>query len=184
MRESIGMVELSSIGIGYDVEDAMLKAAAVELIVARTICSGKYIVIIAGDVGAVESSVRAGLDTAGDAVIDHLVIPNVHPSIFNAIPGTVTIAPEDRKALGIIETFSATSIIECADVAAKAAEVKLFRVHLSMAIGGKGFLLLSGEVGAVRAAIEAGVVPAARRGLLASKIVIPSPREELFSEYI
>ncbi|MCL5037691.1 MAG: BMC domain-containing protein [Chloroflexi bacterium] len=184
MHEAIGMVELSSIGAGYDVEDAMLKAAAVELLLARTICSGKYIVVVGGDVGAVESSIKAGLDTAKDSLIDHLVIPNVHPSVFSAIPGTVPLTEEDRKALGIIETFSATSIIECADAAAKAAEVKLFRIHLAMAIGGKGFLLLTGEVGAVRAAVEAGVVPAAERGLLTNKIVIPSPREELFAEYI
>ena len=39
---AIGLVELSSIALGHEVEDTMLKTASVELLVARTICSGKY----------------------------------------------------------------------------------------------------------------------------------------------
>ena len=39
--KSIGVIELSSIGVGYRAEDEMLKAASVELLIARTICSGK-----------------------------------------------------------------------------------------------------------------------------------------------
>jgi len=36
---AIGAIELSSIGIGYQIEDDMLKAATVNLLIARTICS-------------------------------------------------------------------------------------------------------------------------------------------------
>ncbi len=39
--DSIGLVELSSVARGYTVEDAMIKAANVKIIMARTICSGK-----------------------------------------------------------------------------------------------------------------------------------------------
>jgi microcompartment protein CcmL/EutN len=184
MPKAIGMIEMSSIALAYQVEDAMLKAAEVELLMARTICSGKYIIIIGGEVGGVQSAVEQGLDAAHDSVIETLVIPNVHDSLFPALSGSVALSQEDLGALGVVETFSAASILAAADAAVKASNVKLFRVHVAMAIGGKGFLLLTGEVGAVQAAVDAGVRAASDRGMLVGQSVIAGPREELFREYI
>jgi len=59
-KNAIGLIELTSIAAGYLVADAMLKAAEVELILSRTICSGKYMVLVGGDVAGVTSSVEAG----------------------------------------------------------------------------------------------------------------------------
>ena len=89
-KNSIGMIELGSIASGFLVADAMLKAADVELVLARTICSGKYMVLVRGDVAAVRAAVEEG-SVAGDfSVIDTFIIPNVHESIFPAISGCVT----------------------------------------------------------------------------------------------
>ncbi len=178
------MVEFSSIGIGYEAEDAMLKASNVKLIVARTICSGKYAVIVGGDVSDVKSSVDAGISAAREAVIDHLVIPNVHESVFPAISQTVTLTAKDVDALGIVETFTVACVLEAADAAAKAADVTLFRIHIAMAIGGKGFLLITGDVASIRAGVNAAAEVAKQRGVLVSQVVIPAPRKELFDEYI
>ena len=79
--KSIGALELSSIGMGYLVEDEMLKAASVELLVARTICSGKYLIIIGGSVSDVQASIDAGVKRADEAIIDQLVLPNVHEAV-------------------------------------------------------------------------------------------------------
>lgn len=184
MPEAIGMVELSSIGMGMQAQDLMLKEADVTLVVARTICSGKYIVLVRGDVAAVDASVTAGLEACPICVIDSLVIPNVHPQVFPAISGTVELRPDWPRALGIVETFSAASAIEAGDAAVKEGDVDLFRIHLAMAIGGKGFLQVTGDVDAVRAAVRIGAEVASARGLLVSQIVIPAPRRELFREYI
>jgi microcompartment protein CcmL/EutN len=43
-EKSIGLIELSSIAAGFAVADAMLKAANIQLILSRSICSGKYMV--------------------------------------------------------------------------------------------------------------------------------------------
>lgn len=179
---SLGVLELSSIGVAMRVEDAMLKAADVTLLVARTICSGKYVIMIGSDVAAVESSLAAGKAVADEALIDELLLPEVDPRVFPAISGTVELSDADRDALGILEAFSVTSIVEAADAAVKAASVKLFRIHVAMAIGGKGFLLLCGPVDEVQAAIEAGTLEIARRGLLVSRVVIPRPAPQLWSE--
>ena len=102
-RNSIGLIELGSIAAGYEVTDAMLKTADVELILSRSICSGKFMVMVRGDVAAVQSSVESGSRAGAFSVIDTFVIPNVHQSIFPAIAGTAKI--ETLEALGIIATF-------------------------------------------------------------------------------
>jgi microcompartment protein CcmL/EutN len=181
---SIGVIELSSIGIGYLVEDEMLKAASVSLLIARTICSGKYIIVIGGSVSDVDAAVQAGLKIAGEAIIDHLVLPNVHESVFPALGQSVVIDSKQMDALGAVETFSGTSVLAAADAAAKAARIVLFRIHVAMALGGKGLCLMTGTVADVRAGVAAAADEARRRGLLVSEIVIPRPGKELFSEYL
>ena len=179
---AIGIVEVSSIARGYQVADAVLKRADVEIVVNRTICPGKYMVLISGDVDAVNASIETGIQVGAHSVVDHFIIPNVHPDVFPAISGVAHL-PE-LKALGVIESFSVASVIEAADAAVKAANIQLINVHLAMAIGGKGFVVLTGEVGAVESAVEAGAAVIEKKGLLVEKVVIPSPRKEIIDEYI
>ena len=128
----------------------------------------------------VASSMAAGLEVGDATIVDELIIPNVHPSVFAAIGGTRVI--EHTDALGIIETFSVATIIEAADAAVKAANVELIDIHLAMAIGGKGFLTLTGDVAAVTAAVEAGTDYIKRKGMLVDKVVIPQPRKEILQD--
>ena len=65
MNNAIGMVELNSIAVGIETCDFMVKAAQVDLLRASTICPGKYIVIVGGEVSAVQSSMRTGRANAG-----------------------------------------------------------------------------------------------------------------------
>jgi len=179
---ALGIVETSSIARGYFACDAMLKEAEIELVLARTICPGKYMVLVRGETAAVSASVRAGEDAADEAVVDTFVIPNVHDSIFPALNAVQPVGVVD--ALGIIETFSVASLIEAADAAVKAATVALIELRLAMAIGGKSFCTLTGEVAAVTAAVDAGAYIASRKGLLVSKIVIPHPHPGAVHEII
>ena len=181
---SIGAVELSSIGVGYQVQDAILKAASVQVIIARTICSGKYFIVFGGPVSDVNSGLQAGLAAAGEAIIDHLLLPNVHEGVFPALGQSVLLEPGEAEAIGVIETFSGVSVIAACDAAAKAAKVKLFRIHVAMALGGKGLGLMAGSIADCGAAVAAGAQEARDRGLLVSEVVIPNASEELFSEYL
>jgi len=105
--DSIGLLELSSVATGYLAQDAMLKAAPVELLLARTICSGKYIVVVGGDVAATTAAVDSGaggLDGSPDRAPGDPARP---PSVFPAISMAVDVSPDAMGALGVIETFSA-----------------------------------------------------------------------------
>lgn len=85
-------------------------------------------------------------------LIDSFVLGNPHESIFPAIYGAAHI--EDVSALGIMETYDASSIIVAADEAAKTAIVDLIELRIARGMCGKSYMLLTGEVAAVEAAIE------------------------------
>jgi bacterial microcompartment shell protein len=181
---SIGLLEVTSIANGLIAQDAMLKAAPVQLLLARTICSGKYLICIGGDVASVQAAVDTGAKMCPGCLIEKRTIAHVHESVFPAISMAVDLPPEKAKALGVIETFSASSIVDVADAAAKSADVVLFRIHLAMAIGGKGFVLMTGDVASVEAAVAAGLAVAAEEGILVGRGVIAAPAKEVFREFV
>ena len=181
---SIGLIELTSVATGFLVEDVMLKAASVQLLLARSICSGKFLIVVSGDVSSVTAAVEAGGVAAGPSLIERRQIARVHPSVLAAISNAVDVDPRQLRSIGVIETFSAASIIEVADAAVKSANVTLLRVHLAMALGGKGFVLMAGDVASVQAAVAAGSRVAAEDGMLVGRGVIAAPSEELFRDYI
>ncbi|MFG6114778.1 BMC domain-containing protein [Thalassobacillus devorans] len=82
-------------------------------------------------------------------------------------------------ALGMIETKGLVASVEAADAMVKAANVNLVgKVHVG---GGIVTILVSGDVGAVKAATESGSAAAQRVGELMSVHVIPRPHNELDS---
>jgi len=182
MIHAIGLVELSSIAKGIETADIMEKTADVSILLAKTTCPGKYIILIGGDVSSVEQSVRAGIELGAGVVIDSFVIPNVHHTIIPAISGATEISV--FKAIGIIETFSVATLIEAADAAVKAAEVEPVRLHLAYGIGGKSYTVLTGEVAAVKAAVAIGSQVAADKGFLVQDVVIPRPGKQLLAQLV
>ena len=181
-KNSLGLIELTSIASGFQACDAMLKAANVDLVLSRSICSGKYMVMVRGDVAAVEAAVAAGTAASRFSVIDSFVIPNLHEAVFPALSGASKV--EELEALGIVESFSVASLIEGADAAVKAANVQLIEIRLAMALGGKAFVTLTGNVAAVQSAVDAGAQIVGQKGMLVNKVVIPHPRPELLTEMI
>jgi microcompartment protein CcmL/EutN len=182
IRDAIGLLELTSIAKGVEATDIMLKAADVELLGSRSICSGKYMVLVRGDVAACLSAVRAGEDLALETVADSIIIPNLHDQVFPALSQSAEV--EEVDALGVLEAFNVATLIEGADAAVKAAEVRLLEIRIAMALGGKAFCILTGSVAAVRAAVEAGKALIGEKGLLVNWAVIPAPKKELVREIL
>ena len=82
-----------------------------------------------------------------------------------------------QQALGMIETKGLVSSIEAADAMVKAANVTLIgKVHVG---GGLVTVMVRGDVGAVKAAVEAGGAAAKRVGELVSVHVIPRPHGDV-----
>ena len=124
------------------------------------------------------SSLEAGKQVGGHFVVDSVVIPRVHPQVIKAI--NMSVEPVDVNALGVMEYFTVTAAVYGADAAVKAAEVDLMDVRLGTGIGGKSFVVLTGEVASVETAVEAGLATAAEQGIVVSSVVIPNPRRAIF----
>jgi len=87
MYKAIGMLEVSSIGKGMYANDLMLKASEVGVVTCGSVCPGKYISIIHGDVAAVENAVKVGIQASAGQYVDSIVIPNVHEGVFSGYYG-------------------------------------------------------------------------------------------------
>jgi len=182
LEKSIGLIELSSVAAGFQVADTMLKAGNVRLLLSRSICAGKYMVLIGGDTAAVEAAVSAGAESANGCLIDQFVISNVHPDVFVALGRTQPVQPEG--ALGILESFNVATLIQAADAAVKAASVILLEIRLAMALGGKAFCTMTGDVASVQTAVAAGRQVISQAGVLVNAVVISRPHPDVYREII
>ncbi len=87
-----------------------------------------------------------------------------------------------NDAIGLIETKGLLALIEATDAMAKAASVEITkRVDVG---GGLVTTVVSGDVGSVRAAVEAGATAAAQVGELVSSHIIPRPSEGLSKAFL
>ena len=152
MAKAIAMVEYLTVATGIQAADTMVKTAEVELLEAEVVCPGKYIVLISGDLSAVRAAVDNSKAQHPNKLIDSFVLGNPHEAIFPAIHGATEV--KNPRALGVIETYSAASIIVAADVAAKTSLVELIEMRIAKGMCGKSYLLMTGEVAAVTAAVE------------------------------
>ena len=86
-----------------------------------------------------------------------------------------------QDAIGLLETKGLVALVEATDAMAKAANVAIVK---KIAIGG-GLVttIVKGDVGSVRAAVEAGASAAAQVGELMASHVIPRPAEGLMKAY-
>lgn len=184
-KNSIGIIELASIFKGFEVQDAVLKAAQVEKLLARTICSGKYMMIVRGEVADVEVCLSVANEIGGFAIVNTILIPRIDPRIFPAIAGTTTLQIEKPvDGLLVIETFSIASAIKAADYAVKEADLEINRIHVAMAIGGKGYVVITGNMDALKSAVNPAIEFIKEEGMLAGYTLIPHPHEELLRELI
>lgn len=177
MKKALGMIEFATVSAGVTAADAMVKAANVELIEAQTVCPGKYIALIHGDLSAVKAAVDVAKSQYEERYINSFVLGNPHEDIFPAIYGASQIGKV--QALGIIESFDAASIIVAADVAAKTAVVKLIELRIAKGMCGKSYLYLTGEVADVNAAIDHARNEMADKGTYLDSSVIAHPDEQI-----
>lgn len=182
MNKAIGMVEYKTVSSGMRVADRMVKTAEVELLQADTVCPGKFIVLISGDLSAVRAAVDSAAALDSEQLIDSFVLGNPHDSIFSALYGATDVG--EPNALGVLETFSAAAAIVAADTAAKTAMVDLIELRLARGMCGKSYMLITGEIAAVEAAINKAKKDAGDDGMFLDSSVIPNPDRKLWQNIL
>lgn len=177
MSRSIGALEFRSISKGIFVSDAIIKKANVEIIYYKTICPGKFLVIVTGDEGEVDEAITYGESIENNALVDSFRLHAVTPSIVDAFKSKY--APQDKiDAIGIIETMKVCTGIQVLDQVLKAGDVRLLKIFLAFAIGGKLVFIVTGAVSSIEYSFLAC------KDLLSSTekqnmAIIPSPSKDM-----
>jgi len=150
----------------------MVKASPVGSIYAGTVHPGKYLVLVSGDTASVDEAYGTGLRVEPASVLDSVFLADVHPAVVDAMTADHETATLTGEAIGIVEADRVATIIEAADAGRKAALVELSAVRLADGLGGKAYLLFSGEIAEVEAAVETAVDRTVDAGhLLQSRII-------------
>ncbi len=182
MNKAIGMVEYKTVSSGITAADLMIKTSNIEIIQSSVVCPGKYITIVTGELSSVTASIDAAKVQLGEQMVDSFVLGNPSDDIFPAIYGGTVV--ENAKSLGVLETFSVPSMIVAADTAAKTSDVKLIELRLARGMCGKSYMLLTGDVAAVTAAIDHAKSVVGNEGMLLDSTVIANPDKDLWSSIL
>ncbi len=186
--EALGLLETKGLVALLEGTDAMLKSANVEMVGWDKAGSAMVTTFVKGDVAAVKAAADSGAEAAGrvGTVVGVHVIARPHDDLVGMLPkpkkpaeGKVATSP--TLAIGAIETKGWVGLVEATDAMGKAANVEIVK---TIQIGGAFVTtIVKGDVGSVKAAIDAGAEAAAKVGELIAKHVIARPHVDLLAGF-
>jgi microcompartment protein CcmL/EutN len=179
--ESLGFVEVIGFVPAIEAADTMAKASDVVIVAREGIGGGLVTIIVKGDVGAVKAAVEAGAGRPrerGQLFAAHVIARPSERLLELLRPGETSGEERRGESLGLIEVKGLVPALEAADTALKAANVRL----VSKNNVGMGLIsvTLSGEVAAVKSALDAAAGAAARLGEVVSSCIIAKPEETTY----
>ena len=175
---AIAIVEFSDIPSGMHATDAMLKKASIAFVKCGTITRGRYLTLIGGSTGSVDESLREGLAQGGSSVLDHILLADVHPRVYDAILGRRK--PGTSGALAIVETDTVASNVRAAEAALKGTPVDLIEIRLADAgLSGKGVSVYQGDLSDIEAAVDIVTKFVKQVGATMRYRIISAPHEGL-----
>lgn len=177
MSTSIGALEFRSIAKGIEVANEIVKKSSVEIIYFRTICPGKFIVIVSGNEGEINEAIDYGETIVDGLLVDSFKVHAVSNAIVNAF-GNKYEYKEIDGALGIMETMKVCAGIKALDMTLKSSDVKLLKLHLAFCIGGKLYFVVTGSVSSIEYGLNQGKL-SLDKNEHANISIIPSPSSDM-----
>lgn len=177
MSKSIGALEFRSISKGIEVSNEVVKEASVEIIYFKTICPGKFLVIVTGDEGEVNAAIDYGVDISDGTLVDSFKVHAVSDPIIQAFKNKYE-SREVRGAIGIMETSKVCTGIKALDQALKASDIRLIKMQLAFGIGGKLVYIITGTLSSIESGLNDAKL-ALNNQERANISIIPSPSEEM-----
>jgi bacterial microcompartment shell protein len=174
---AIALIELSSVAAGTYAADRMVKRSPVELRHAGTVQPGKYLILIGGGTAEVEESYREGMQAAPAEILDEVLLPQVHPSVVEALDGKRSF--EGYESLVVLETSTIAAIVRATDAAAKGAMVEVAELRLGSGLGGRGLAILTGDRTDVEAAADIASKCLAGRNVTLCHSIISNVHEQI-----
>jgi len=178
---AIAVVEFDDIPTGMSATDAMLKKAPIAFVKCGTITRGRYLTLIGGSTASVDVALQEGLLHGGPNVLDHLLLADVHPRVYEAILGWRK--PGNSGALAIIETDTVAANVSAAEAALKGTPVDLIEIRLAdSGLSGHGLSVYQGELPDIEAAIDIARLHVSQSGATLRHRIISSPHEGLIKQ--
>ncbi len=179
MTQAIGILELTSIARGMELGDVMLKSANVQLLLCRTLCPGKFLLMLGGDVAPCSRQSPPAPRALGRCC--------GQPGAGQHSPQRTTGDQRSQRGRaaaggGDRRNLERGGVHQRADRAVKAANVTLVRVHMAFGIGGKCYMVVAGDIADVDNAVTVASDSAGEKGLLVHRAVIPRPHDALWQQ--
>ncbi len=182
MSKCIGFLEYISVGKGIEAADLISKNTAIEILLSAPNCPGRYQILFTGDVGAVKEAIDIAHGIADFNFLDSLILPRIDDRVLSALysPDIVDIG----DSIGVFETMTMTATIEGADTMVKTSDVDIIEMRLGKGLAGKSYVIVTGTVQDVQAAMDTALEGVKDRGVLISSVVIPSVNPELIPHLV
>lgn len=103
MNKSIGAIEFKSIAKGIEVSNEIVKKSSVEVIYLKSICPGKFLIMILGETCYIKESIDYGLTKGDGYIVDSFIINSVSLDIINGLKNKYK-KLESIKSIGVVET--------------------------------------------------------------------------------
>lgn len=174
---SIALIECSSVAAGILTADSMVKKAPITVLKSGTVHDGKFLILIGGSVASVEEAYNLGISIASDKIIDHVLLPDVHNQVHNAILGARNSC--SYEALGVIESTTVAATIKSADAAIKGSNIDIVEIRIADDLGGKAFAIYSGEIEDIEAALMISKNSVTKKEYWIRDTIIPRLSEEI-----
>lgn len=150
---ALAALEFRDIADGVWVTDAVLKRSPIAMLKCGTLSHGRYLTLLGGTTAAVEESLKEGVERAGASLLDHVLIPDIHPVLRDAIFGCRR--SSGHGSLAIVETDTVSWTIRAAESAMKGTPIDLIEVRLAdSGLAGKGVSVYHGALSDLEAAVD------------------------------
>jgi len=176
-RGNILITEFKSISRGMIVADSMAKAASIDIVQAGTLCPGKYLTIVEGEISALSSAEAIAMKQGGRHLFSSAIVSGIDHKIIEAIGGTL--ADAGSGAIGIIEGPNMADLINSSDIAVNSAEIDFIEYRLARGCGVNSFYIMSGMLAALSEAVKNASAYLGNRGSLMAYKIIPGPDKQI-----
>ncbi len=148
------MLDIGDVPAGLAALDALIKEARVEIVGRGTVQPGRYLILFAGGVEAVQFADAKAREAAGGALVDQVLLPYADERILPALLDGLVRWPHPGETLGVLQSASSPKLLAAVDRALKGAEVGLVQLRIAEGLAGKALCTLWGHSYDVEAAIE------------------------------
>lgn len=182
MTKSIGAIEFKSIAKGIEVSNEMVKKSSVEVLYLKSICPGKFLIIIGGETSYVNECIDYGIKLGKGYIVDSFVINAISKDIINGLKHKYK-KLDNINSLGVVEINKVCAGIKMLDKTLKSGDVVLLKLQLSFAIGGKLVYIVAGDLSSIKYSLEESKSVVKEKEII-YETVIPSVDNQIIKSLI